>query len=225
MNTLIARALAWLSLRSVVVVAALIAFGSLTAVAAANTYGGYGTGNSNRGTRSSITVNGTWSTSAAACIAYYSDAGASTEWIQTGVYRCFNGATADRTCGGGATTYTEVKSPGVAPACTAGSGVSSGTAHTYTVDNTGSQWRGYVDGSLLGGALAVSGSLSPLEEPGEYTGSCSDSFTASASFGSSSPVWQIWNGSSWNSASGYSSLVSGCGWSNSGTPSPWTTSH
>jgi hypothetical protein len=114
-----------------VVVAALITFGSLAAAAAANSYGGYGTGSSNLGTRAAITVNGTWSTSAAACIAYYSDAGASTQWIQTGVVRCFNGALADGTCGGsGATTYTEVKSTGVAAACTQGSGVSSGTAHT-----------------------------------------------------------------------------------------------
>lgn len=214
--------------RFVVVLAALamcLALGqSAPAANAAHTYGGYIISSSFLGTRAAIRENGTWSTSAAQCIIFYSDAGVG-PWIQTGMYRCFNGITIDGTCGGGAASYTEVKASGVAPTCTAGGGVSGGSTHTYTVDNTAAQWRAYVDGSLLGGALAVSGSLSPVEETGEYTGACGDVFTGSATFGATSPVWQTWNGSSWSSASGWSSLVAGCGWSNSGTPSPWTTSH
>jgi hypothetical protein len=194
--------------------------------AGANTYAGYEKSANNLGTRSSIEVNGTWSTSAAQCVLYYSDAGIG-PWIQTGVYRCFNGVSLDGTCTGGAAAYTEVKNSGVAAACTAGGGISSGTWHTYTVDNTASQWRGYVDGSLLGGALSVSGSITPLQGAAEYTGACGDSFTASATFGGSSPVWQIWNGSSWAAPSSWSSLVGSpsCGWSNSASPSPWTSAH
>jgi hypothetical protein len=157
---------------------------------------------------------------------FYSDAGVG-PWIQTGMFRCFHGATIDGTCVGGAASFAEIKANGVAPVCTQGGGVSGGSTHKYTVDNTGSQWRAYVDGNLLGGALAVSGSLSPVDEAGEYTGACGDNFTASASFGSSAPVWQTWNGSSWSPASGWGTLIGNpsCGWSNSGSPSPWTTSH
>lgn len=186
------------------------------------------------GTRAAIKENGTWSTSGVACIAFYSDVGSTIAWIQTGMFRCFNGLTVDGTCSGGTASYAEVKNPGVAAACTQGSGVSGGSTHTYTVDNTsGSQWRAYVDGSLLGGAWNVSGSQSAPNENGEYysndANACIDTFTASATFGASSPVWQLWNGSAWNPASGYYAIPSGCsgtgGWSNSGSPSPWTTSH
>ena len=128
--------------------------GVAAASAAAYTYGYYYISNGTfLGTRSTITESGTWSTSAATCILFYSDAGTSPTWIQSGMYRCFNGASIDGTCTGGAASYVEERqNSSVSPSCTAGGGVSGGSTHKYTVDNTsgGSTWIGYVDGSSLG---------------------------------------------------------------------------
>lgn len=205
----------------------LVLAGAVATAAAAHTYGYYYlSGGSYLGTRSAIMESGTWSTSAAACIEFYSDAGVSPTWIQSGMYRCFNGATIDGTCVGGAASYVEVnQGPSIAPTCTQGSGVSGGSTHKYTVDNTnGSTWAGYVDGSLLGTTLSA-GSLSNVQETGEYSNGCSDTFTAAAGFALSSPVWQTWNGSSWNPVTSATPSFT-CGWTKTGGLSAgWTASH
>jgi hypothetical protein len=212
--------------RVAVLAVGLVVAASAATTAGAHTYGYYYLSGSYLGTRSTITESGTWSTSASACIEFYSNAGASPTWIQAGMYRCFNGTTIDGTCVGGAASYVEVnQGPAIAPVCTQGSGVGGGTTHKYTVDNTsGSNWSGYVDGNLLGTTL-VAGSISPVNEVGEYSNGCSDTFTAAAGFEMASPVWQTWNGSSWSNVTSASASFT-CGWSKSGTiASGWTTSH
>ena len=178
------------------------------------------------GTRVTINPQGTWSSSSSQCIEYYSNANNSdtTKWIQTGMYRCFQGRTIDGTCPGGLDSYVEVKpSYGVAPSCT-DLGSEGSTTHKYTVDTTsGTTWSAYVDGMVKGSSLSM-GAASKIDETGEFSGDCLV-FTSSGQFAFTSPQWQRWTGSTWYTIQSSDQRID-CGWTISGSlSSGWTTAH
>ena len=147
------------------------------------------------GSRSTIKPQGTWTTSNAQCVEYYSNADDSvSSWIQTGMYRCFNGAAIDGTCFGGVHSYVEVGHPGIFPSCT-DLGAEGSTTHKYTVDTTsGSTWSAYLDGTLVGPSIRM-GAAKDISEVGEYSGGCADTVTASGGFAYTAPQRQRWTGS------------------------------
>jgi hypothetical protein len=178
------------------------------------------------GTRVTIKPQGTFSSSSAQCIEFYSNANNSdvTKWIQTGMYRCFQGVSIDGTCPGGLDSYVEVKpSSGVAPSCT-DLGSEGSTTHKYTVDSTsGTTWTAYVDGIARGSSLSM-GAASKIDETGEFSGDCF-TFTASGGFAYTSPQWQRWTGSTWFTIQSSDQLLD-CGWTISGSlSSGWTAAH
>lgn len=177
------------------------------------------------GTRASIRPNSMSMGTQAKCIAFRSSGETSSRLIQTGVVKCFNGANVDGTCSttGNLVRYVETFN-GSSYTCYPKGSTSFGTDARFTVQRTQSNtWYAFIAGVQDTHPLTGMNNATYLIEGGEYTSSCSGTWSASATYGLST-VWGRYNGSAYvNVQSSYNHFD--CSWTASGGPTgSWTMS-
>jgi hypothetical protein len=177
------------------------------------------------GTRASIRPNSmSMGAGNANCLAIRSDAESTNRLIQTGVNKCFNGAS-NGSCSatGLLERYVEIWN-GSTFTCYPKGTTSFGTDARFTVQRTQpSTWYAFIAGVQDTHALTGMDNAVVLIEGGEYTDSCSGTWSASATYGLST-VFSRFTGSIWfNVQSSYAHRE--CGWSVNGGPTgSWTMS-